>query len=240
MGLCASANSAHIDAGVMTLQQVPLFAHLDEPELQLLARAFRVVPVEEGEVIFQEGDEGDSYFIMSQGRVRVTALGKDGEPSFLAEWVAPHAFGEIALLRNSSKRTATVVAEEPGSLMVLTNKRWQRLRAQPWMEEVRTRMSDVANHRMALFLREISFLSLIEEAKLEVLGSLFSYERAAAGDVVCRQGDTADTFYVISRGSVRVTTTGAPLPLHAWRTRPLPNAYSPSQGPTARRRTLRT
>lgn len=61
-----------------------------------------------GEVLFEEGDPGDDWFVMVSGSV--VALSKDaGVPRVLARLRAGNAVGEVALLTGRN-RTATVVA----------------------------------------------------------------------------------------------------------------------------------
>lgn len=229
MGQCGSTEP--VTQLIDTLVHVPLFSALGDPALRALAAQFRSIHVLAGEVIFREGDQGDSYFVIQEGSVAVTALGKNGELQHLAEWYAPHSFGEIALLRDGSKRTATVVAKEDSMLLVLTKRRFNRLASKPWMDTIRARMQTLANHRMSLFLKEISFLSKIDDAQLEVLGSLFTYERTPRGcavtcsrwlaqgvtpvphppparTTIVRENQPADAFYIISRGRASVTTAG--------------------------------
>jgi ATP-binding cassette subfamily B protein len=54
-------------------------------------------------------------------------------------------------------------------------------------------------------LREIALLAPLDDAQLEALSKLFVCERAHAGQVVLRQGDPGDLFYVLARGSVAVS-----------------------------------
>ena len=77
--------------------------------------AFRLVPVRvrAGEVVIREGDPGDRFYIVHEGRAEVTCNG-----AHLREEGPGDFFGEIALLR-AVPRTATVAARTDLSLYAL-------------------------------------------------------------------------------------------------------------------------
>ena len=64
-----------------------------------------------GEVIVREGDVDDAFFIITAGRVEIS---KEGQ--LLSELKEGDCFGEMGYL-NKIKRTATVTAKVPVSLM---------------------------------------------------------------------------------------------------------------------------
>jgi MFS family permease len=98
---------------VATLRAVPMFMPLSAPVIERLAAyADHSVAAPGGQVI-REGEPGDRFYIVLDGRLRVTAQGRD------AGELGPGAsFGEIALLRDVP-RTATVEAIEPTELLAI-------------------------------------------------------------------------------------------------------------------------
>ncbi len=91
-------------ADLPLLLGIPMFAPLERGTLEALARQLRTVTVPAGQVVFSEGDPGDSFFIIDSGEVEVahgdTVLRHEGRGEY---------FGEIALLRKVP-RTAEVRA----------------------------------------------------------------------------------------------------------------------------------
>ena len=53
------------------LPEHPFFAGLDQPTLELLAGCATNVHFSEGEVLFQEGDQADTFYIVRKGRIAI-------------------------------------------------------------------------------------------------------------------------------------------------------------------------
>jgi hypothetical protein len=92
---------------------LPMFAPLPPPTLEYLSGRLRPLVVPAGETIFREGDPGDEFYVVSDGRVQVSV---DGRP--VRELGSGDYFGEIALLREVP-RTATVEATTDVELYAL-------------------------------------------------------------------------------------------------------------------------
>jgi CRP/FNR family transcriptional regulator, cyclic AMP receptor protein len=97
-------NCAVAGAPVDTLKKVPLFAGLDNKELQQIAASMRERKFKAGDTVTQEGAGGVGFFVVEQGQADVS-IGGESKGS-----VGPgDYFGEIALI-NESPRTATLTA----------------------------------------------------------------------------------------------------------------------------------
>ena len=91
-------------AATETLKKVPLFAGLDDRELEKIASSMRERRYEAGATVTEEGASGVGFFVVEEGEADITV---DGEPKGS---IGPgDYFGEIALLTDS-RRTATIVA----------------------------------------------------------------------------------------------------------------------------------
>jgi MFS family permease len=96
----------------------PIFAPLTPPRLEELASVLTERRVAAGEAIVTEGERGDAFFLVSEGRVRVTVGG-----AAAGELGPGEGFGEIALLKDVP-RTARVEAAEDTTLYVLDRARF--------------------------------------------------------------------------------------------------------------------
>ncbi len=80
------------------LRTVPLFARLDDAELQRFAELTREKNYPKGSVIVFEDDPGDSLFIVREGRVKVVLIGEDGREVILGVLGVGEYFGELSLI----------------------------------------------------------------------------------------------------------------------------------------------
>ncbi len=86
----------------------PLFYSLSPTVLGSLADTVREVRFSPGDTIVQEGDPGDSFYLIKHGRVRVVK-GEPGSELVLSELGSSEGFGEMSLLVDQP-RSATVRA----------------------------------------------------------------------------------------------------------------------------------
>ncbi len=99
-------------------RQVPLFAGLEDEDLEsLIAVANRRKYPKDG-VIFFENDVGDALFMILSGRVKVTILSDDGREIILAMLSDADFFGEMSLLDNEP-RSATAISLQETEMVVL-------------------------------------------------------------------------------------------------------------------------
>jgi len=100
------------------LRTVPIFSELAEPDIASLARLTSRRTCPKDTVVFFENEEGDTFFIIVEGRIKVTILGDDGREVILSVLGRGDFFGEMALLDNEP-RSATAIAVEDTELLTL-------------------------------------------------------------------------------------------------------------------------
>ena len=87
------------------LRQVPLFSDLDQRELQEIASAMKSRKFSAGQEIAVEGQSGVGFFVIEDGRAKVTVGGDEVRTLGPGDY-----FGEVALI-TQGPRTATVTAD---------------------------------------------------------------------------------------------------------------------------------
>ena len=111
------ADPVAVEARTAALLGHPIFAGLPAARLEAIARELVTVPVSADDVVIRQGDPADRFYLVSDGRLRVTQVG-DGEETELRELGPGDVFGEIGLLRRVP-RTASVTALTSGTLLAL-------------------------------------------------------------------------------------------------------------------------
>jgi CRP-like cAMP-binding protein len=94
------------------LSKTELFGHLDEPAIQDLAAKGIRRRHKKGELIFRQGDESRSIYVLLEGLVKIFVTSERGDEMLLVTLQAPATFGELALV-DGLPRSASVEAIEP-------------------------------------------------------------------------------------------------------------------------------
>jgi cAMP-dependent protein kinase regulator len=104
------------NAARKALAATPLFSALDHDTLEDLLTRIGLVSLEPGEVLFREGEPGDTLYIIAEGEVGVA---REGPPRrAVARLGAGAFFGEVALITDQA-RTATVEAITATQLLAI-------------------------------------------------------------------------------------------------------------------------
>lgn len=98
------------------LRALALFTELSVRELKIVQGVLHEREYLPGEVIFDEGEDGNALYIVRSGRVVICRQGRTDSP--IAEHAAGSFFGELALL-DSAPRAAQARAAEESRLAVL-------------------------------------------------------------------------------------------------------------------------
>ena len=119
-------SSSRIGRRLQWLRTIPLFAGVSEVDLSNVVPYMRTVRFREGDVLFAEGDEGNTAIMLLEGRVEI----RKGDVK-LTEVGPGGNFGEMALTQ-PWQRSATVAAVESGLAFSLSRANFEELcRARP-------------------------------------------------------------------------------------------------------------
>lgn len=116
--------------------QTGVFSQLPAANIEaMFKRMTHIAPVA-GQVIIQQGAEGDYYYLIQRGTVIVTKVVDFSQPAVvIAELNEGCAFGEDALA-SGNKRNATVTMKTDGELLRLNKKDFQALLKAPLIKQV--------------------------------------------------------------------------------------------------------
>ncbi|MGN6429670.1 MAG: cyclic nucleotide-binding domain-containing protein [Gaiellaceae bacterium] len=88
------------------LEQIPLFEGLPRDELERLATSFKERRFSAGDSVAVEGKGGVGFFVISEGTASVDVHGEKRGQLGPGDY-----FGEVALIDEHARRTATITAE---------------------------------------------------------------------------------------------------------------------------------
>lgn len=111
------------------LRQCAFFEDFGPDELVIVADFLDVRSGQRGDVLFFEGERGDSMYIVGQGRLELLVSDHE-EHARLVGWLGPtESFGELGLLLQN-KRMLTVRATNEVALYELSHQSFLAMRAQ--------------------------------------------------------------------------------------------------------------
>ncbi len=108
------------------LKPIYIFKGLSDEQILDVARELEVERRPAGDVIFHEKDEGDSFYIINHGQVKVLRQAGGGAPKLLSILAPGDFFGETALLYGR-RRSATVETGSEVELLRLSKPNFDRL-----------------------------------------------------------------------------------------------------------------
>jgi len=182
-----------------TIQASFMFSCLDAEDLTTVINAFVEKRMNEGATIISQGDDGDCLYLLEEGECEVFKR-KPGETESKLVFVQKpgDAFGELALLYNCP-RAATVKAKGPVLLWALDRESFTHI-----VKDAAARKRDLYEG----FLKEVELLKDMdpyERSKLsDALKPVFYFK----DEVIIKEGDAGDTFYIIETGEAQAVKQG--------------------------------
>ena len=104
---------------VDVLKTSPLFEMLSQPELEVLAELSKLRRYAPGDIVFEEGDLGDSLYVIVTGQLDVVKRVDPSGERLLATLKDRDFFGEMSLV-DKEYRSASVRARSEAQLLQLS------------------------------------------------------------------------------------------------------------------------
>jgi CRP-like cAMP-binding protein len=101
------------------LGNTDLFADLDRSALLSLGERALERRYKKGQIIFHQGDLGDTLYVLAEGTVKVFVTSEHGDEMVLATLHPPDTLGELAVI-DGGPRSASAETLEPATLLALT------------------------------------------------------------------------------------------------------------------------
>lgn len=152
-------SATNVGLSLVVLRNIPLFAQLNEVELEKLSKISVRKRAERTAFVVRAGDSTDSLYILLNGRAKVTNTDEDGREIILAWLEAGEFFGEMGLI-DGSPRSANVVAVEACELLVLSREAFQRCMQDNF--QVAQKLMQILVRRLREADRNIESLALLD------------------------------------------------------------------------------
>jgi len=175
------------------LQNNVLFEHLDDIQLKTVHDAMFDVEKDLDDVIIQQGDDGDNFYIIDSGSVEVFIESAEEEDSKLvASYEDGDSFGELAIMYNAP-RAASCIAKSKVKLWALDRVSFKIIL-------MKTTITKRNEHKA--FLEKVPILSQLTEKELLVIVDSLKEEVFEDEVIICNEGESGDRFFIIKEGTV--------------------------------------
>jgi CRP-like cAMP-binding protein len=193
------------EAAAAVLPRTPLFSSLDERRLRALIERVRLIQLEPGAAVFEQGDPGDALYVVASGEVAVQ-VGPAADVTEVARLGEGAFFGEIALVARQP-RNATVRATVATDLLAIDRDvLFELIEDEPAVLKVILR-----------FLRDRLLDRLVDTSPLfrpftgeerEAVAARFRFIEAERDAQLLEQGKRAPGLFVLLSGQARVLHDG--------------------------------
>ena len=175
---------------------------MDKETQFLLASRAEKRRFEPGEVIISQGDEADSFYLVTAGSVEVVRERPNRPPSSIATLSAGDHFGEIGLIEGI-RRTATVRAarDEPLEVLVMDRATFRDFVTSSELTE--EEIASLVKQRLQS-LQLSKALPTLKPDELKRISPQIERLRYSPGEIIIRQGDPADNFFILVSGRCEV------------------------------------
>lgn len=104
------------------LRENLLLQDLSERELRFVEQIIHVRHFHPGEPVFRQGELGVGMYVIVKGRVEIfvsdhTTTNEEGREIFITQLVPGDFFGELSLVEENGRRTATAIARDQTTLI---------------------------------------------------------------------------------------------------------------------------
>jgi cAMP-dependent protein kinase regulator len=169
----------------------PLLRALDAEQRDMIVQAFTgPITVKSGEKIIQQGESGDTFYLLEEGSVDVFVTKKDEEVKHVHSYKAGDSFGELAIMYNAP-RAATCTAQNDCKLWTLDRNSFRLIVVAAAMQKRETYHA---------FLVRVPILQTLTEMEMMAFADALLEEEYQDGQVVCNEGEDGDYFYIIKDG----------------------------------------
>ncbi|KAF8400848.1 hypothetical protein HHK36_014151 [Tetracentron sinense] len=175
-----------------------LFRKLTDSQRHVLLDCMQRIEVQPGDVVVQQGGEGDCFYVVGSGEFEVLATQeeKNGEvPRVLQRYTAEKlsSFGELALMYNKPLQ-ASVRAVTSGTLWALKRENFRGIL-----------MSKFSNLSSLKLLRSVELLSRLTILQLSHIADSLSEVSFSNGQTIINRNDCLVALYIVQRGQVKIT-----------------------------------
>ena len=187
------------------LRRIDLFTHLSDTETDSVLALMRELRVKKGDIIFHQFDESGGLYLILEGSVKISRIGRDGREVTIAILREGNFFGEMSLF-DGQPRSATATAGRGSRFLVLDRESF--LNGVLSMPGIVAKLLQELSKRLRAANQSIEHLALgtVFDRLFHFLGHLGRHFENVAGETVISERPTHQELAELV-GSSRETVT---------------------------------
>ncbi|XP_014001800.1 cAMP-dependent protein kinase type II-beta regulatory subunit isoform X1 [Salmo salar] len=174
-------------------KDILLFKTLEQEQFSEVLDAMFELRVQPQEHVIDQGDDGDNFYVIERGIYDIVVL-IDGVGKCVGQYDNKGSFGELALMYNTP-RAATIIATQEGALWGLDRATFRRLIVK----------NNAKKRRLyEQFVESVPLLKSLELSERMKIVDVLGMKTFSDGERIIMQGDSADCFYIVETGEVKI------------------------------------
>jgi len=174
-----------------------MFSHLEDDQRREVFGAMFEVRFKVGDTIIRQGDDGDNFYVVDEGECDVYVSKQGSPPNLVTSYSSAGSFGELALI-NGSPRAATVKARTDVRLWAIGRATYRSILMETTMRKRKMYEG---------FLENVPILTYMTKYERVTVADALEPAFFNDGEVIVKQGDPGDKFYMVVEGEVKVLQT---------------------------------
>jgi len=189
---------------VSIIKKIHVFNSLDDAQLQAAADTMVEMFLRKGDVLMQQDDIGDAFYVLEDGKVEVTrrvnSRNKAEVPLLLCVLGKNTYFGEISLMTEEPRSATVTICSPTAKCLRMTKSEFSEIlqHAKSICQALQMKIGQDVVEKVPIFK------ALSKSDKKSMIGSMSAVD-FPAGSYICRQGAPGNVFYIITEGSCKVT-----------------------------------
>lgn len=181
---------------------IPLFSELNEQELQSLLPHIQSKTFVKGSLICQEGEGGDSLYVISRGEVAIIKQTPQGREVWIRNLREGDFFGEFGFFTDQKRHANVKAVTECEVLEIPQNKLNGIINTYPHLNQV---LQNFFKQRVLdLFLASSPLFSSLTAVEREEVFKRFHLHKVSENTLLFKGGDPPRSLYMIKIGEVEI------------------------------------
>lgn len=116
-----------LESKAQFLRRVPIFGGLNQESLERVAAIMSEKIYARKSIVFHEGDQGNTLYIIKNGRIKIAKVAMDGREKTLTILLGGDFFGEMAIFDNLPRSATAEALENDVHLFAINKSDFERL-----------------------------------------------------------------------------------------------------------------